>query len=346
MAPPPAPAPPALRARPRCPLCAAQGERVHAGLRDRLCGATGEWAFRRCPEAGCGLLWLDPAPRAEDLPRLYAGYHTHAAPPPRAGRGRRAYDALKRGYQGLRYGRRDATAFERALGALLFLHPGRRADADFDAMYLRARPGAHALDVGCGSGRVLRNLAALGWDARGIDFDPAAVEACRAQGLRADIGGLDEQGFAPESFDALTASHVLEHLPEPAAFLRACARVLAPGGTLVVVTPNAEGLGHRAFGPAWRGLEPPRHLQVFTRASLSRLAQSAGLADFEVRVTQRNARGIHRESRALRAAQRGGAARAEVAAPGLRSELWQLGAWAASLLRPGLGEELVLMARR
>ena len=330
----------------RCPLCGAAGEEAHAGLRDRLFGVPGEWDFKRCAGARCGLLWLDAAPPPAELLGVYADYHTHAAPPERARRGRRAYEALRRGYQGLCFGRPDATALERALGALLFLHPGRRADADFDAMYLSARPGARALDVGCGSGRVLRALAAMGWEARGVDFDPAAVAAARAQGLRADAGGLDQQGFAPESFDAVTASHVLEHVEDPESFLRACARVLAPGGALVVVTPNGRSLGHRAFGGAWRGLEPPRHRHVFTRAALLRLAQRAGLPRPEVRVTIRNARGIHSASRALRAAERSGAPRAAATAPGLRSELWQLGAWLLSLLAPELGEELVLLARR
>ena len=72
-------------------------------------------------------------------------------------------------------------------------------------------------------------------------------------------------------------SHVVEHLPDPAESLRACRRLLAPGGWLVVATPNARSLGSRTLGRDWRGWEPPRHIHVFDPATLSQVVEAAGL---------------------------------------------------------------------
>ena len=121
--------------------------------------------------------------------------------------------------------------------------------------------------------------------------------------------------------------------------------LLAPGGTLVAITPNNESHGHAVFGRHWRGLEPPRHLQVFSRASLGEAARRAGFAHVEVDVTIRNARGIYDASRAIRAAE-AGEGLAQVPSPTVGAELWQAAEWCRTLWRAEAGEELVLRARR
>lgn len=71
-------------------------------------------------------------------------------------------------------------------------------------------------------------------------------------------------------------SHVIEHVPSPVELLAECRRILKKGGVLVALTPNARSSVHKHYGRNWRGLEPPRHLQVFTTNSLARIANSAG----------------------------------------------------------------------
>lgn len=66
-----------------CYLCGREGEPLYRSLSDRLWTVPGIWNFRRCPEAGCGLVWLDPCPVAEDIPLLYENYITHDHPTPR-----------------------------------------------------------------------------------------------------------------------------------------------------------------------------------------------------------------------------------------------------------------------
>jgi len=96
------------------------------------------------------------------------------------------------------------------------------------------------LDVRCGTGTFLEELASCGHEAVGIDPDAASVEEARARGLQAEVLAPDEIDTLPRDFDGVHAAHVLETLDGRRArtFLRACAERLAPGGRLVIRTRN------------------------------------------------------------------------------------------------------------
>src|SRR5215213_3739086 len=104
--------------------------------------------------------------------------------------------------------------------------------------------GKTALDVGCGAGLLAEPLARLGASVTGIDAAPELIAVARdhaaAQGLEIDYRAGDVQQLACE-FDLVTSMEVIEHVAEPAAFLKALAARLAPGGLLVMSTPNATG---------------------------------------------------------------------------------------------------------
>ena len=141
---------------------------------------------------------------------------------------------------------------------------------------LAALPMGRFMDVGCGSGSFVALAAQMGWQAEGLEFDPAAVTTARAAGLNVTEGGYERLCEWPQAFDALLCSHVIEHVHDPQAMVKAMHAALRPGGTLLLSTPNAQSDVHRYFGRCWRGLEAPRHLVVFNEAVLVSLLLQAG----------------------------------------------------------------------
>ncbi len=334
------------RSLPGCIVCGSLGKVLYIGLSDRLFGAPGNWTLKQCSREECGLAWLDPMPVEQDIHKAYANYHTHEnAPVARESRLRRAYDFVKRGYLAHRYGYATRSAFfQKIFGVLLYLVPSRRAVVDAQVLFLHAKEGGSLLDVGCGNGQTLAWMAGLGWQVQGLDTDPVAVRVASSKGLKVNQGTLQSQQFAAESFDAIFMSHVIEHVHDPLSLLTECYRVLKPGGKLIVVTPNIRSWGHRLYTSYWRGLEPPRHLQIFARPSLLRLSASAGFASCECRAIIRGAGDILLASRALR--KRKSAAASITGTLRIVAELVTFAEWVGNLLDHDAGEELVLVGNK
>ena len=140
------------------------------------------------------------------------------------------------------------------------------------------REGGRLLEIGCGGGYYLAVMRMLGWTVSGIEPDPVAAEvAAKVAGCPVHIGTIDDAPFDPGSFDAIVSHHVIEHVYDPRAFVSSAARLLAKDGLMVVQTPNFESLGHKLFGADLFSLDPPRHLCLFTPASLRGLFENSGL---------------------------------------------------------------------
>ncbi len=110
-------------------------------------------------------------------------------------------------------------------------------------------PPGRVLDVGAGSGVLLDALRARGREALGIER-----RSDRADVVDTDLADVEE-GWA-----AVVFWHSLEHLPDPTEALRQAARLLGPGGVVVIAAPNADSLQARVFGDRWLALDLPRHL--------------------------------------------------------------------------------------
>lgn len=325
---------------PACPLCGADGRVLYPGLRDRYWDAPGTWSLRRCP--ACRHLWLDPRPRPQDVGKLYTAYYTHAAPagPPPTPLGARARRAVlaRLGYAPLEGG--DAW-FARLLG----LFPLLRESIEREFRSVRGPPRGRLLDVGCGDGAFLRSMRDLGWSVAGLEPDPRAAAVARGRGLEV-IERPIEPGSVPEdAFDVVTMSHVIEHVIDPVRALEACRRALAPGGLLAVVTPNADGWGHRRYRDAWFHLDPPRHLHLFAAATLGACAARAGLRVSGMRTSATGAAVARHASRAVRATGRFRFPDGRIVpTPGDRIFGW--GEWAATRVSPDAGEELLVFATK
>jgi 2-polyprenyl-3-methyl-5-hydroxy-6-metoxy-1,4-benzoquinol methylase len=330
---------------PMCPLCGEKGNSLYENLYDHLFGVWGEWNLRQCSNQRCGLLWLDPMPAEHELGKLYRDYYTHeyiepstSSLPVRVAEGLRS--AYCKAQYGAGVGRSSRAA---ALRHLAGLWPGIRAQWDFSVFYLSSHEHGRLLDVGCGSGRSMTRLAELGWRVQGIDFDPKAVEAARNQGLDVRLGTLEEQDFEDETFDAVVMSHVIEHVPHPRALLENCKRILKPGGHFVSVTPNASSWGHHRYGRSWRGLEPPRHLHVFTPAAIERLAGELAFSCIDVSSIVASAHAILWSSKELK-----DTGKVTPYTFSLHGGVWgramQLAEWFRIRTHPDAGEEILLRA--
>ncbi|MBN7795242.1 class I SAM-dependent methyltransferase [Parahaliea mediterranea] len=272
-----------------CALCGGTGKLRYGVLTDRLFGASGSWRISQCTNPSCKLLWLDPTPEAGETAKAYNNYYTHAnshsAEP--ASVPKRLYRSLKEHYLATRFGytQLSTSASLGYLSRLLHLFPRRRSEIDEEVRHLHAVSGGRLLDVGCGSGKWLVEMQQLGWETRGIDFDSDAVEVAKAAGLRIDQGSLETQHYPQDHFDAITLNHVIEHLPDPLRTLSECHRILKPGGVLMLYTPNSESMGHRVFKQSWRGLEPPRHLYLFSQRAMQAALATAGFCNPDIKTT-------------------------------------------------------------
>lgn len=349
----------------KCPVCQSSGRALYSDLRDGLFGASGFWTMRSCDSAVCGTAWLDPYPDPEDIHLAYAAYYTHGEDAAVDGgtsrkrasgwhrflrklflrRLKKISAMAEKGYRASVF--QDPTVKHSSSSHwkkyLFYCFPFRRADTDFSFMYLPVLPGKRLLEVGCGSGWMLSLMQSRGWRAEGVDFDEKAVTYARAQGLQVGLGDLRAQNYAAQSFDVIIGSHLIEHLYDPGDFLRECRRLLVENGRLVLVTPNLDSLGHKVFKRNWRGLEPPRHLQLFTGNSIAELSRRAGFANCEIRFSMRDAHHLFQASRNLTVL---GEHRHGAAAP-LWRRCWTRGLQAFEYLlmkvKPSLGEELVVI---
>jgi len=141
------------------------------------------------------------------------------------------------------------------------------------------RHQGRVLDVGCSTGLFLREMALAGWDAVGVELTPTAVRYARERfGLEVFEGMLEDAPLAAGSFDAVTFWDVLEHVYSPSATLARTAELLRPGGVVAINVPSWDSLDRRLFGRHWQGYDPPRHLYVFTRPTLTDLLGRAGFS--------------------------------------------------------------------
>jgi SAM-dependent methyltransferase len=246
---------------------------------------------------------------------------------------------VRNGYLNARLGY-DAKPATRLAVLVLAPLPLYRREARLVVRDLRyPGPVARLLDIGCGNGQFLLEAQSVGWDAVGVDTDSATAEAARSRGLEIHVGSVEELGLRDASFDAITMAHVLEHLPDPIALLAECRRLLKESGRLWVATPNVASPGHRRYGRDWRGLEPPRHLVLFTARAL-RLA--FGEAGFEIALQNPpRCDWMHTQSESLRSHE-GSPTVSARAARRLRSAAQDL----AGLMSHELGEELIALGRQ
>ena len=127
------------------------------------------------------------------------------------------------------------------------------------------------LDVGCATAGLMAEFQTRGWETHGVELSRDAVEFDQSRGFNVQPGTLESAHYPEQSFDLITLTHVIEHLPDPLGTLTEIARVLKPGGKLFIRTPNAESLPALIFGKPW--FSDHDHLFFFGNRSLTHLLQ-------------------------------------------------------------------------
>jgi 2-polyprenyl-3-methyl-5-hydroxy-6-metoxy-1,4-benzoquinol methylase len=293
--------------RENCLLCDNIGKPLFVGLSDRLYRVPGQWNYLYCKD--CGLAWLSPRPVSEDLGKCYPdSYFTHEKPDfadplsldtkdKLTAFKRRLRLAILRGWFNYQHLPKQSY-FLSPTATLLMLLPSFREKVTMGLgqRMVSYKEKGRLLDIGCGNGTYLALMKRLGWEVAGIEIDPEAAKIASSNfGIYVHVGDIATAPFDSESFDVITMSHVIEHVPDPVRFLGEAIQLLKPSGKVIIVTPNLQSLGARFFGTDWYYWDPPRHLVLFTPRSLALCLKKAGLSRQHIYSSPRKARKIFRK---------------------------------------------------
>ena len=248
----------------RCPLCNSPGKFSFQG-RDLLYNKAETYRYTQCNH--CRAVYQDPMPTPAEISGFYPDDYRVYRKIRRLKRHRYAELAVLR--HKYNYTHLNVPWLFRLLAPVLagFMHRDN----------VRFVPNGKALDIGCGNGKFIHMMNSLGWQSEGVEFSPLAVDVCREAGLKVFQGDVQAAAFEDNTFDLVSARHVIEHVPNPENFVREIARILKKGGQLLIQTPNSEALGRQWFGTYWYANDVPRHLVLFCPANLRMLTERHGL---------------------------------------------------------------------
>ena len=263
---------------PACPACGST-ERTVDLVDQVFFVASGRWVQKQC--SNCLSVYLDPRPDVDSIGKAYGVYYTHSAGAKlEVSEDLSGISKVKRlisnGYRNQRFGttREPALKFGYWITRLMFL---RRLSIDSELRYLpNYQDGYKLLDIGCGNGDFLAKAKSAGWNVLGIDPDPKAIGAAVSNNLDACVGTVETIKDRLKQFDAITLSHVIEHVHEPEKTLEVIFGLLKPGGVVYLDTPNISSYGARFFKQNWQALDCPRHLTLFNPESLTGLLHDIG----------------------------------------------------------------------
>jgi len=141
----------------------------------------------------------------------------------------------------------------------------------------RFQPSGNLLEIGCAYGFFLA-VAQLDYRAYGFDIAEGPVTYARGElGVDARCEDFLDVPLEPDSVDVVAMWDTIEHLPRPDLTIGKVGRVLKPGGFLFLTTGDIGSLIARVKREKWRLFHPPTHLHYFSRSTIARLLETAGL---------------------------------------------------------------------
>ena len=252
-----------------CNLCGADNASV---ISSQVSFDQVKYSHVRCKK--CGLIYSSPMPRLDngalDQMALELWYDQFLS------KSRQFYDQHFKRYR--EHNRLRVEALEK------YIKPGR------------------LLEVGCGNAYFLAAARERGWEARGVEI---CRDLCRyvKEYFKLDIycGTLEGAGFEDSYFDAVYLNNILEHVPDPAGFLKEVYRVLKDEGVIFTSVPNTKDLldglrraaGYLGLKGIWKGyLDPPMHLYAYSPPDLEAAAGEMRIQGFKTLYSGRRKQGI------------------------------------------------------
>ena len=215
------------------------------------------FSYVRC--TSCGLVQINPQPAEEEIKKRYNSFLI-------SGCSEESY---------LSYELKNEEAF-------LQLQLLALKDAGFNEleMELLKNPNGNKpriLDIGCATGRLLYHLKDRGWNTIGVEISSAEAEYAKNKNLDVRNLPLEENNFPEGSFNVILASHLLEHLNDPASLIREAFRILGGGGSFFITTPNIKSFQAQLFGSRWRSAIFD-HLYLFSKKTLRKMLEQNGFS--------------------------------------------------------------------
>ena len=238
-----------------CDTCGITGAPEYMRMADRLYGVPGTFTIAKCQS--CGLLFTNPRPNLNFIDSLYSNYYNGSV----ALLGPHNQSISERMKRNPFLRKTYHHVFGNYLGEVLSKARGR------------------VLDIGCGLGTALDDLARLGCEVLGIEPNPDAAKRCKERGLNVECALVEDLNYPENCFDTVILFHVIEHLASPKNILQKIFHILKPSGHVFIWCPNAESYVAKFFGDSWAGWRLPFHLYHFTPKTMSAVIE---LTCFEI----------------------------------------------------------------